>query len=177
MKRNLAAAIIGMALLCPTASQAVDPQSVQAYCDDIKKSAQDAQLRYIQTYQPRVDPGKTFEDATTSCLDFINKFNVGFNFNIPSLGDIGAMLQQAAQQMLQKTCQAAAQQFNKAVSDAQQSVGQATTGVNQLPGVNVGMQTGSNLPSGVSTVIKTDGGTAAQQATTKTIDRIINFLK
>jgi len=177
MKRNLAATIIGMALLFPTASQAVDPQSVRAYCDDIKQSAQNAQLRYIQTYQPRVDPGKTFEDATTSCLDFINKFNVGFNFQIPTLGDVGAMLQKAAEQMLQKTCQAAAQQFNKAVSDAQQSIGQATNGVNQLPGVNVGVSTGSIQPPGVSTTVKTDGGTAAQGVTDKAIDRIINFLK
>jgi hypothetical protein len=170
-----------MALLAPSVSYAVDPQSVQAYCDEIKKSAQDAQLRYIQTYQPRTDPGKTFEDATTSCLDFINKFNVGFSFNIPSLGDITNILQQAAQQMLQKACQSAAQQFNKAVSDAQQSVGQATTGVNQLPGVNVGMQTGSSLPSGVSTVIKTDNGSTLKNAATNTatnvVDRVINFLK
>ena len=177
MKRKFAIAVMGAALLAPSVSHAVDPQSVQAYCDDVKKSAQDAQLRYIQTYQPRVDPGKTFDDATSSCLDFINKFNIGFSFNIPSLGDIQGILQQAAQQLLQRTCQAAQQQFNKAVTDAQQSVGQATSGVNQLPGVNVGLQTGSAYPAGVSTVIKTDNGSAVQKAATTTVDRIINILK
>lgn len=181
MKRNLAVAVLGMALLTPAVSYAVDPQSVEIYCDGIKKAAQDAQLRYIQTYQPRTDPGKTFEDATTSCLDFINKFNVGFSFNIPSLGDITNILQQAAQAMLQKACQSAAQQFNKSVQDAQQSVGQSVTGVNQIPGVNVGMQTGAGLPSGVSTIIKTDNGTTlkntATNAATNAVDRVINFLK
>ncbi len=179
MKRNAAVLILVATLAHSSSVWALDPQSVQAYCDEVKKASLDAQTRYIQAYQPRVDPGKTFDDATSSCLDFISNFNIGFSFNIPSLGDISGLLQQMAQKLLQRACQAAQQQFSKAVSDAQQSVGGGLNSVNQVPGVNVGVQTGNSGGQGmnVTGVIRDDGGSTLKNTATTAVDRVVNFLK
>lgn len=144
---------------------ALDPSSAQAYCDDVKKAAQNAQTKYIQIYQPRVDPGKTFDDATSSCLGFISNFNV----SIPTMWD--GILGNMATQLMQRACQAAQQQFNKAVNDATQSVNGT---VNQVPGANVGVQTGTGN-YGVS--VSGDNGSTMQNTATTAVDRVINFLK
>lgn len=170
MKRNVAALILVAVIGHSGQVWALDPQSVQAYCDDIKKAAQDAQTRYIQAYQPRTDPGKTFDDATSSCLDFITNFQIG----IPSLWD--GILQKVAQQILQRACQAARSQFDKAVNDATQSVNGV---VGQVPGVSVGVgtQSGGGSGLGINTTVTNDGGATAGNAATSTVDRLFNVLR
>lgn len=149
---------------------ALDAQSVKAYCDEIKQAAQDAQTKYIQIYQPRQDPGKTFDDATTACLDFITSFQV----NIPSIWD--GVVMGMAKQLLQRACQAARSQFDKAVNDAVQSVNGT---VSQVPGASVSTstQTGGGTGVGVSGSVKTDGGSTMQNTANTAVDRVINFLK
>lgn len=170
MRRNVATLILVATIAQATPSWALDAQSVQAYCDDVKKAAQDAQMKYIQTFQPRTDPGKTFDDATTSCLDFITNFQV----SIPSLWD--GILMGMAKQLLQRACQAARSQFDKAVNDATQSVNGV---VGQVPGVGVSVGTSGNGGNGigVSGSVKTDGGSMMQNTATNAVDRVVNVLK
>jgi len=170
MRRKLATLILaGMAFAHCTSVWALDAQSVQAYCDDVKKAAQDAQAKYILAYKPTVDPGKVFEDATTDCLNFIVNFQIG----IPGPWD---GLIATAKQALARACQAARSQFDKAVNDAVQSV---NSQVSQVPGANVGTSTttGGNSGIGASGSVKTDGGAAAQGAANKGVDKVFNILK
>lgn len=139
-------------------------------CDDLSRGALDAQARYIQTYTPRVDPVKTFDDATGACLEFISNFSTGFSFTIPSLGDIDALLRNMASKLLLRACQGATAQFSKAVNDASQSVSGA---VGQIPGVSGGISTAGT--SGVT--VRDDGGTTVRRAADGAVDRVINFLK
>lgn len=170
MRRNVAMLVLAAMLVQSTPVWALDPQSVQAYCDEVKQAAQNAQAKYIQIYQPKQDPGKTFDDATTSCLDFITSFQV----SIPSIWD--GIIMGMAKQLLQRACQAARGQFDKAVNDAVQSVNGT---IGQVPGVSVSAntQTGGGTGIGVSGAVKTDGGSTMQNAANTTIDRVINFLK
>lgn len=177
MRRNVAMLVLVAMLAQSAPVWALDPQSVQAYCDEVKQAAQNAQAKYIQIYQPKQDPGKTFEDATTACLEFINNFNIGFSFQIPSIGDIQGILQRMGQQLLIRACQAAKDQFNKAVNDAMQSVNGQLGDLNQVPGVNVGVQTGAGSGPGVSAELKNDGGSTLGSAAQNAVDRVINFLK
>ncbi|CAG9169665.1 hypothetical protein [Cupriavidus pinatubonensis] len=170
MRRNVAGLILVATIAQATPSWALDAQSVQAYCDDVKKAALDAQTKYIQTYQPRNDPGKTFDDATSACLDFITSFQV----SIPSIWD--GMLAAMAKQLLQRACQAARSQFDKAVNDATQSVNGV---VGQVPGVGVSVGTSGNAGNGpgVGGSVKTDGGSMMQSTATTAVDRVVNVLK
>lgn len=177
MKRKCATVIAAVMLAHATPTWALDPTSVQVYCDEVKKAAQDAQLRYLQTYQPRVDPVKTFDDATGSCLEFISMFDIGFTFTIPSLGDIDAFLRNMAMKLLQRACQAATQQFNNAVNDAVQSV-TGKTGLNNIPLMSGGITSGtggSGITGGVT--VQSDGGSTVRRAVDNATDRVINFVK
>lgn len=169
MKRKCAAVLTAVMLAHAAPTWALDAASAQAYCDEVKKAGQDAQLRYVQTYQPRVDPVKTFDDATGSCLEFISMFDVGFSFTIPSLGDIDAFLRNMAMKLLQRACQPAQAQFNRAVNDAVQSVTNGT-GLSNVPGVSTSVSS-----SGVN--INANGNSVLQQTTQNAVDRVVNTLK
>lgn len=165
-KTAAAAALFGAVLIfsLPVA-QALDVSSSSSHslvdCDDLRRGSLDAQARYIQIAQPRQDPGKTFDDAVSSCLDFIT----GFQISIPSMWD--GILAAMAKQLMQRVCQTARGQFDKAVGDAMQSVGGAA---GQIPGV--GISTGGN---GVN--VQGDNGTMMQNTANKAVDRFVNILK
>ncbi|UXF74692.1 hypothetical protein K7574_21020 (plasmid) [Stenotrophomonas maltophilia] len=143
MSRKIALApLLGALLLTSGTASAIDAASVQAYCDQVRQSAQQAKQRHVQIYAPRQDPGKTFDDATQSCLDGIMSYKSMFQFKMPSLGDVQGILQQMAKDMLNKQCQAARAQFDRAVQDAVSTVNQST---NQVPGLDVGVSTGSGV--------------------------------
>lgn len=120
MKRKCAAVLL-LTQVAPT--WALDAASTQFYCNEAKKAEQAAQIRHIQRFQPRRDPVKTFDDATGSCLDFIQNYNVGFSFTIPSIGDIDALLRDMSMKLMHRACQSATDQFNYAVNSALIAVG------------------------------------------------------
>lgn len=173
-KAVAAAALLSAAFIIST--PAASAQSL-VDCDDLRRGAAEALARYIQTYTPRVDPVKTFDDATGSCLEFISMFDIGFTFNIPSLGDLDAMLRNMAMKLLQRACQSATQQFNRAVNDAVQSVA-GGAGLNNIPLVSGRVTTGTS-GSGISggVTIRDDGGSAARRAADSAVDRVINFVR
>lgn len=164
MKRKCVNVLMVAMLAQAAPTWALDASSAQAYCDEVKKAGQAAQLRYIQTYQPRQDPGKTFDDAVSSCLDFITGFQVG----IPSIWD--GMLSAMAKQLMQRVCQTARGQFDKAVGDATQSVNGS---VGLIPGVSV--STSSQAGAGVN--VQGDNGSMMQNTANKAVDRVINIIK
>lgn len=142
-------------------------------CDDLRRGATDAQARYVQINTPRVDPVKTFDDATGSCLEFISMFDIGFSFTIPSIGDLDALLRSMAAKLLQRACQAATQQFNRAVNDAVQGAG-----LSNVPFASGGVTTSTNgtgVTGGVT--VKDDGGSTVRNAVNNATDRVINFLR
>lgn len=142
-------------------------------CDDLRRGATEAQARYVQINTPRVDPVKTFDDATGSCLEFISMFDIGFSFTIPSIGDLDALLRSMAAKLLQRACQAATQQFNRAVNDAVQGAG-----LSNVPFASGGVTTstsGTGVTGGVT--IKDDGGSTVRNAVDNATDRVINFLR
>jgi len=167
MKRKSAAALAALTMMLATIGNSTAQPLVD--CDELRRGATDAQARYIQTHTPRVDPVKTFDDATGSCLEFISIFDIGFSFTIPSLGDIDALLRSMAAKLLQRACQAATQQFNRAVNDAVQSATNGA-GLSNIPGVSTSV--GS---SGVS--IKANGNSVIQQTTQNAVDRVVNTLR
>ncbi len=168
MKPSLPVIILLSVLIHVGPAMALDPQSAQVYCDDVKKAAQDAQKKYVQIYQPQTDPTKTFDDATSSCLSFISNVNI----NIPSLWD--GILKGLADQVLRRACQAAQEQYNKAVNDAMQSVNGT---IGQIPGAGVSAQYGGQAGTAPSTTVTTDNGAAMKGAATRSVDRVINFFQ
>lgn len=183
MKRKCAAVLAAVMLAHAAPTWALDAASAQAYCDQVKQAAQDAQLRYVQTYQPRVAPVQTFDDAVGSCLEFISLFDIGFSFTIPSLGDIDAFLRNMAMKLLLRACQAATAQFNKAVNDAVKTVtdpiNSTLSPLNSVPGVSAGMTTNASSGVGLNTGVTVggSGGSTVTQAVQNATDRVINFVK
>lgn len=139
---------------------------------EFEQEAARARSKYVQAYTPRTDPVKTFDDATGSCLEFISMFDIGFSFTIPSLGDIDALLRSMAMKLLQRACQTATQQFNRAVNDAVQSVNAPLADVASVPGFSAGVSTST---PGVT--IRDDGGSTAQRAADSAVDRVINLFR
>ncbi|MFM0265557.1 hypothetical protein [Paraburkholderia sediminicola] len=137
MKRkflNMALAV----MVCHAGSAwALDPTAVQAYCDALQAASKQAQINYVTRYQPRTDPGQTFDSAISACLQYIASYKPGITLSIPSLGDIQAILAKAAADLLTRACQTAAQQFQTAVNGALSEINQSASTVNTIPGVNV----------------------------------------
>lgn len=154
-------------IFSPPVALALDQPSVQVYCDNVKKAALEAQARYIQTAQPRQDPVQTFDDSVSSCLGDIS----GIQLSIPSVFD--ALLSTLGKQLTNRICQAARNQFNKAVGDAMQSVNGAVGGATggAIPGVGVSTSTAP----GVS--VQNDGGAAMKNTATTAVDRVMNTLR
>lgn len=183
MKRKCATVLTAFMLAHAAPVWALDPSSAQAYCDEVKKASQDAQLRYLQTYQPRVNPVQAFDLATGGCLEFIANFDIGFTLTIPSLGDIDALLRRMAMALLLRACQMATDQFNKAVNDAVKTVTDPINNtldpLNGVPGVSAGVTTKSSSGIGGSVTgnVGTDGGSAVRNTARNAADRVINFVK
>lgn len=159
-------------------ASANDVTSAEADCESVAQAARDAQLRYLATYKPRVDPVQTFTQSTDVCLAFISNFDVGFSLNIPSLGDLDAFLRRMATAILTRACQAATSTFNSAVNNAMQSVDQQVAPITSLPGVSAGISTSSGS-SGLSVrgAVTTDSGAAVNNAVDTTANRVVNILK
>lgn len=169
-KKTVERTLIGTALLLLSLSYgsvaiaAPAPGSV-ADCDEIKKSAMAAQVKYIQVMQPRQDPVKVFDDSVGSCLENIGSLQI----SIPSIWD-GA-LAAIMRQLTQRVCQAARSQFDQAVGSAMQTVNQD---VGTIPGSG-GMSTGIGVNRGYGSpgVQVQQNTTAAQGA----VDRVVNIIK
>lgn len=163
--RNAAALLSAILIFSPPVAHALDVSSSSSYslvdCDDLRRGSTDTQKKYLEAYMPRQDPVKTFDDAVSPCLNFITGFQVG----IPSMWD--GILAAMAKQLMQRVCQTARGQFDKAVGDAMQSVGGAA---GQITGV--GISTGGN---GVN--VQGDNGTMMQNTASKAVDRVINIIK
>jgi hypothetical protein len=171
MRSKVSAALLGAVLIfSPPVALALDVAAGD--CKSIEEEAARARSKYIQAFTPRTDPVKTFDDATSSCLEFISMFDIGFKFEMPKIGDLDALLRNMAMKLLQRACQAATQQFNRAVNDAVQSVNAPLAGVADVPGFSAGISTGS---SGVS--IRDDGGSTVRQAADSAVDRVINIFR
>lgn len=162
------APLILASLLSLAASPALafDRNSALADCQSVKDAAAAAQRHYIQVHQPQTDPTKTFDNATTACVSTIQNVSI----SIPSLWD-GA-LKGLANQVLNRACQAAQGQYNKAVNDAMQSVNGT---IDQIPGASVSTQYGGQVGAAPTTTVTTDNGAAMKGAATRSVDRVINF--
>ena len=166
MKAVLAAIAFAGLLAQPGSVWAIDPQSVQQYCDDIKAAAESARVAYVQTYQPRTDPVKTFNDSIQSCIEDTVNFPT-FDFKIPSLGDLQQILKKMGDELIRKVCKAASDQFDRVVAEASSTIAQP---VDQVPGIDVygnsrGVRGGVNIDPVIRDV--TNAG----------VDRVINFAR
>lgn len=139
---------------------------------EFEQEATRARAKYVQAFTPRVDPVQSFAASTDACLAAITDFDVGIVLEIPNV-DLDAILKNMAKQLLQRACQAATQQFNRAVSDAVQSVSAPLAQVaGNVPGVSGGISTGS-----AGLTIRDDGGSTARRAADGAVDRIINLFR
>lgn len=142
-------------------------------CNDLRRGAIEAQARYVQIHTPRIDPLKTFDDATASCLEGIAMLDIGFTFQIPNLGDIDALLRSMATKLFQRTCQAATQQFNRAINDAMQPLSAPIAQItSSVPRISGGISTDS---AGIT--IRDDGGSTFRNTINSATDRVINFVR
>lgn len=148
----------------------LEAQAAQTYCAEVKQAVQTAQMKYLQAYQPHINPGQSFDEATLPCIDFIAKFKS----NLPSFLDDSALIQ-AAQQLLQRTCPAAREQFDKAINEAKQSISGV---VGRLPELSQDAafytpSTNAAMPVFLDSTESAD----EQPATRQIINRVINVLK
>ncbi|TAL63619.1 MAG: hypothetical protein EPN79_15810 [Burkholderiaceae bacterium] len=159
-------AVMLLALGHVAPAYALDPQSAQAYCNSVKQAALDAQQAYVKTYTPLQDPQQTFEDATKSCMSSINDIDI----NIPSMSAwmsaLNGVLKKMEQQLIEQACNAAKQQFQNAVNNAENSINQVTQptglGVSTSGGtINVGT-TGNNP---IGTVVNQVGNSVGGKVT------------
>lgn len=156
----LAALAISLTAL-PQQAHALDAASVQAYCEAVKQAAKDAQKKYLGLFTPKVSPQDVFDRAVKVCSEYITKFDGGFKLSIPSLGDIQGMLEREAEKLLRQACQAAQDQFNRALDDAVRTVNEAGAPVTQVPGVNVDLD--PRKKTGVGVDVGAAGSAAAGQ--------------
>lgn len=170
MKHKCVAVLAALMLAYAAPSRSNDAASAQVYCDEIKKAAQDAQLRYVQTYTPKVNPVQTFDDAVTSCLDNISKFDLGLR--LPGLGDLEALLNDMIKKLMSRACQTATGQFDRAVNDATQSVNGTVSGATGGI-VNAPVTTGHG---GKGATVTNDGGETVRRTVDSATDRVINFM-
>ncbi|MEJ7746815.1 MAG: hypothetical protein WKF61_08695 [Luteimonas sp.] len=115
-----------LALAGPAA--AISPQEAQRLCDEMTKSAEEARKGMIEIGMPKQDPGKTFENATKSCLSNIAKYKDIFTFKSVSGAAIQQFITQMATQMMESYCQAATAEFDRLVQDAMSQVNSQTRG-------------------------------------------------
>lgn len=171
------AAAFVAALIVSSQAMALDAESVKAYCDEVSKAAVTAKSNYLATYQPKQDPGKVFENAINSCLDQISKYSVGFNFSSPNMAAIQKMMEQMAAQLIQKACQSAQDQFNKAVNEAKQTVNGTLSPVNDVPLVNANMTSSTSGTGGVSTNVTNTSQSTVNSTSNSWTNRVFNYFK
>ena len=171
MKHKCVAVLTAVMLAYAAPSWSTDAASALVDCDALTKAAKDAQLKDIAIHTPRVNPVQTFDDAISSCLDNISRFDMGLR--MPGLGDLDALLTDMAAKLMQRACQTATNQFNTAVNDAKNSVNGvaagATGGIVTSP-----VLTGYN-GTGVGTV-SSDNGTTVKNTVNNATNRVINTL-
>lgn len=179
MTRNKWPAILAILLTLNSQAMALTADDAKAMCDQMKAAARGAAQRDLDRRKlPNL--AQTFEDASKSCLDRISNFRFGVNAQSWTWAAIEAALMAAAQNLINKVCQAAIDQFQKQVDRASAVVNNQVdgTGINNIPGVNVGVsgQAGAGS-SGVD--ISTDNTNTSQMnnALDNASDRIVNMFK
>ncbi|GIK11112.1 MAG: hypothetical protein BroJett001_31780 [Chloroflexota bacterium] len=161
-------ALLGAFAAMPAMALTYDASACKS---EFEQEAARARAKYVQAFTPRVDPVQSFAVSTDACLAAITDFDVGIVLEIPNI-DLDAILKNMAKQLLQRACQAATAQFNRAVGDALQAVNMPLADVASVPGFSAGISTGS---AGVT--IRDDGGATARRAADGTVDRIINLFR
>lgn len=179
MWREIAcAALLGMLLLASGRARAMDATTTQAYCNQVQQAALDAQKRYVTTFTPHQDPGQTFDDATRACLSGILAFPSSFQFTLPTMAGVEQILEQMAKHLMLQACQAAADQYNRAVSDALNTVNSDVNTINQtgqvsgagsVGGVGVGYTSPSSLVP-----VSTPPSTSTPTSTTTVVNMLSN---
>lgn len=148
----LAGFIVLLAGLPVDQAHALDPTSAQSYCNAVKQAAANAQKNYLSLRTPTEDPQQVFDDSVQSCLANLA------NLSIPTISPWGqvldTLLKKMAQELAAQVCQAARSKVQSIVSDAQQTVNNATNGVTDL-GIEDGLGgqiSAGNLGVGRTTV-------------------------
>lgn len=127
------------ALLCATlltcgSAGAIDPQSAQQYCDEVREAAKVAQQRYIQIAVPRTNPSRTFTDATQACMIWVARAKIPQVPYFQQYPLVQKVFEQFAIQMLRRQCDEMGSQFDKTVQDALRSVNEQTNAVGVVVG-------------------------------------------
>lgn len=170
--------IVFALLLAPLPAFALDASSAQQNCQDVRDAAEAARVRAIKAAIPRKDPVEVFQQSTEACLKGIISYSK-FEFKLPSLADLQAMLQQMAQELIARACQSATDQFNRAVQDATAQLDLGQTSV-FLPGYgDIGLvNTGTGSVSAGSNGITTSGSpvTATTPTSQGVVSNVINWV-
>lgn len=176
--RFLASALLGCLLtLSGRQALALDAASAAKDCESIRQAALDGATRSVEAYTPRVNPVTTFNNSTQTCLDNISRYKSLFSGfpGLPGLPDLQSVLQGISDQFMRQACNAAEQQFRRAVNDSLGAVNgtirgatrDATGGVYTAPSVTI--QNGQATVSGGTSVEST-----ARSTVNNAINRVIN---
>lgn len=170
MKRKCVAVLAALMLVYAAPSRSNDAASVLVDCNGLKLASIVAQENYIKAHTPRVNPVQTFDDSVSSCLENISKFDLGLR--LPGIGDLEGLLSDMAKKLLNRACQTATGQFDRAVNDATQSVNgtasAATGGIVTSP-----VSTGYN---GTGATVSSDNGAVVSSTVNNATDRVIRTL-
>lgn len=112
--------IIALAAGAPRPVLAVDAATTRQYCEDIRRAAEEASVRYVRDRQPLRDPAETFDNATRSCLGSIMRFKnpvrfLSLDFSALIQGFVDTMVSQ----FLNRACSAVRGEFDRSVVDAE----------------------------------------------------------
>jgi len=183
MREMARGTLLATLLLACGSAGAIDPQSAQQYCDEVRQAAKTAQQRYIQIAAPRTNPSRTFTNATQACMVWVSRFKIP---QVPYFAQyplVQKVFEEFAIQMLQRQCSEVGSQFDKTVQDALRSVNEQTNAV----GVVVGY-TGNAItitgPQGAQRLLLTpppSGGQPVQQPEPQqqqpgVVRRLVNLL-
>lgn len=140
---------------------ALDPESAQQACDEVRNAAKSAQKRYIETAVPK-NPTLTFDNATRKCQEYVARFKIPQVPMFQAYPAVQKVFEEAAVHMLNKQCQGMGEEFQRNVDSALASV--------DNPALR---QAGGNVIQNYSGITATP---AAKQEEPSLIGRVVNFL-
>lgn len=162
MAHKPSTAVFLCALLFSSGSAlALDPESAQQACDEVRQAAKLAQKRYIETAVPK-NPTLTFDNATRKCQEYVARFKIPQVPIFQAYPAVQKIFEEAAVHMLNKQCQGVADEFQRNVDSALASV--------DNPALR---QAGGSVVQGYSRAVPT---AAPKQEEPSLIGRVVNLL-
>jgi len=152
---------------------ALDAASASRNCRDIEQAAIRGAENYVNAYTPTTNPITTFNTSTQSCLENLSRYKSLFSGypGLPGLPDLQSALQGMSDMFMRQACNAAEQQFRRAVQDSLGAVNGTVRGAARDATGGIYTPPSVTIQNGQATVT---GGTSAESTARSTVNNAIN---